>query len=348
VTYDGTIGALVELYQTNETSRYHELRYSAQAKYAYELGRIKKVLGDVRIEHITAERILTWQRQFLGPDRDHYVTAGRLIKRLRAIVQFGLLALPSTSGCPEVEKTFEALVKNRRLISGAGRREVAMTFDQATAFIAEARKRWPSIALATAFQFDCALRQKDLIGEWVPDVQSGGRTLWQMGIRWDEISTDLILRHKPSKSIKSPHSIVRARKKEPEEWDLSLCPLAMAELTALGVLVDGIALKAGLQGPMVICETTGVPWQEQEFRHRWRQVARRAGLPDEVQSRDARPGAASEAELAGVSLDNISATLAHADKRTTEIYTRRRRELRSKVQAQRVAFRQSLSTDQTD
>jgi hypothetical protein len=77
-----------------------------------------------------------------------------------------------------------------------------LIFQQFTRVRAAAHKvGWFSIALAQAFQFDLMLRQKDVIGEWVPidepsvsDVVSPmGK--WVLGLRWSEIDDDLILRH---------------------------------------------------------------------------------------------------------------------------------------------------------
>ena len=61
-----------------------------------------------------------------------------------------------------------------------------------------------SIALAQAFQIDCGLKQKDLIGEYLPlsDPADGaiyGDEKWARGIVWEEItpgpSGDFMLRH---------------------------------------------------------------------------------------------------------------------------------------------------------
>ena len=61
-----------------------------------------------------------------------------------------------------------------------------------------------SVALAQAFQFDCQLRQKDVIGEWVPIDEAGvsdvidGDEKWLRGIRWEEIDLSMVLRHRAS------------------------------------------------------------------------------------------------------------------------------------------------------
>jgi len=75
----------------------------------------------------------------------------------------------------------------------------------------------PSIALAQAFQFELMLRQKDVIGEYVPIAEAGISDLqvdglkWLRGIRWEEISEDLVLRHITSKRQKLIEISLRMR-----------------------------------------------------------------------------------------------------------------------------------------
>jgi integrase len=58
------------------------------------------------------------------------------------------------------------------------------------------------------------------------------------------------------------------------------------------------------------------------FRHNWRVVARAGGLPDEIRNRDSRPGAATEADVAGAPEEKIKRGLGHSKKETTRIYLR--------------------------
>ncbi len=56
-----------------------------------------------------------------------------------------------------------------------------------------------SIALATTLQFELALRQKDVIGEWEPCAEAAGGivhngTRWANGLTWSDIGSDMILR----------------------------------------------------------------------------------------------------------------------------------------------------------
>jgi hypothetical protein len=42
-------------------------------------------------------------------------------------------------------------------------------------------------------------------------------------------------------------------------------------------------------GPLIICDTNGIPWSTPEFRRKWRLVAKKAGVPDDVTNRDSSP-----------------------------------------------------------
>jgi hypothetical protein len=129
-----------------------------------------------------------------------------------------------------------------------------------------------SIALAQAIQFQCALKQRDVIGEWVSPSEAGDAPLyilrgkaWIRGLRWDEVDSEYVL-HRGDFHL-----------------DLKLSPMVMEELKA--------QFPAGppKKGAMIIAEGTEMPWVPYEFRRRWRQIADAAGLPPSVQNRDSRP-----------------------------------------------------------
>jgi hypothetical protein len=75
-----------------------------------------------------------------------------------------------------------------------------------------------------AFQFECTLRQKDVIGEMGAAVRARRvgrhhpRQKWLRGIVWQEIDENLILRH------------VTSKKQKMTEVDLKLAPMVMEEL----------------------------------------------------------------------------------------------------------------------
>ncbi len=164
-------------------------------------------------------------------------------------------------------------------------------------------------SLGTAMQFETALRQKDVIGEWepIPDgheatgiVLNGRR--WVNGLTWSDISADLLLRKATTKTgAFAAH-------------DLRLCPLVLQCLEM--VPTDQRV------GPVIIDETAGRPYAESAYGREWRLVARAAGIPGHVWNMDARAGAITEAEDAGADLDHIRSTAAHSQVSTTLRYSR--------------------------
>jgi flagellar biosynthesis regulator FlaF len=58
-------------------------------------------------------------------------------------------------------------------------------------------------------------------------------------------------------------------------------------------------------GPIVICDTNGLPWTGNEYRRKWRKVARHCGIPDNVWNMDSRSGAISEAIAAGAPIEFV-------------------------------------------
>jgi integrase len=67
----------------------------------------------------------------------------------------------------------------------------------------------------------------------------------------------------------------------------------------------------------------GLPIRERSYRKWFRQIARAAGIPDDVWLMDSRAGGATEADEAGADLKAISDHLTHAETRTTIRYIRR-------------------------
>jgi hypothetical protein len=161
-----------------------------------------------------------------------------------------------------------------------------LTAAQAIAIRAKAHEMGrPSIALAQAFQFELMLRQKDVIGEWVPLAEPGISAVqadglkWLRGIRWEEIDSNMILTHVTSKRQKEIIvSLINA-------------PMVIAKLK------DKISHL--FQGPVIVSEFDRLPWTAPEFRRWWRLVANACGVPKAVRNMDSRAGAITEATAAG-------------------------------------------------
>jgi hypothetical protein len=209
-------------------------------------------------------------------------------------------------------------------------RETFLTAEQAQAVILTAHSfGWHSIAFAQAIQFELLLRQKDVIGEWVPVAEPGKSSLiwrgqkWLRGIRWEEIDENLVLRHMTSK------------KQKRIEVDLNLAPMVMECLAFLG------GRKAS--GPVILNEITGAPWSPAEFRRKWRIVAEWAGVPKEVKNMDSRAGGITEASTAGVELEHIRHAATHSNIAMTQRYSRNAAVKIAGVQAKRAEYRKAMA-----
>ena len=69
----------------------------------------------------------------------------------------------------------------------------------------------------------------------------------------------------------------------------------------------------------------GLPVRRDMYARWFRQIARAAGIPDEVWNMDARAGGATEADEAGAALEAIQSALTHTKESTTLRYLRRGR-----------------------
>jgi len=193
---------------------------------------------------------------------------------LRILATYGATVLKRRD-CRELRITLRDVQFKR----GQARNE-RLTAEQANEIRAMAHKMGrPSIALAQAFQFECPLKQKDVIGEWVPVTEEGPSDLihdgkkWLRGLRWEEIDQDWLLRHTTSWGGKDI------------QVDLQQKPMVMEEL---GEELARLGKRPQRVGPVIVCEFSKVPWTTHEFRRWWRKVADACGIPKNVRNMDTR------------------------------------------------------------
>src|SRR5262249_23708155 len=136
------------------------------------------------------------------------------------------------------------------------------------------------------------------------------------------IDENLILTHRLSKSLRGKNTVMDEDAGKTKSWDLRACPLVMDELRGLAGKDHIERSDLPMSGPIIVCETIGRPWSYQKFGEAWRKMAKAAGLPANIQNRDSRPGAATEAKLAGAPREDIQRQLGHSKGATTEIYLR--------------------------
>lgn len=332
------ISELISSYQTDRDSPFKKKRFHTRRYYLTLCKRLGVDFGSWELERIKARDLLHWNEQII--ESGHTPMAHALVGMMRTLVNFGATILED----PQCERLSSMLHKMRFQTSKP--RTERLTAEQAILIRNQARAMGrPSIALAEAIQFEGMLRQKDVIGEWVPETEPGDsdtfsvdkkhrRMKWLRGIRWERIDEDFRLIHITSK-----------RQKE-ITIDLKLAPMVIEELTfamgqnALGGLQRS---KFPTSGPVIFCEATEVPWIANEFRRWWRKAANACGIPKNVRNMDSRAGAISEATDAGAELEHVRHAATHSDIAMTTRYSRGAEDKIANVQRLRVEHRSKSS-----
>lgn len=314
-----TLSDLLTAYQTHPNSKYHKLRYHVRQNHAGMLKRIEAMYGSTPLLEIRAAKLKAWHDEWSAGGK---VSSGHsFLGQLSSASTFGIVWLEDAD-CVRM-----SMILSKLKMEPPEPRGVFLTAPQVEAIRLMAHSwGWHSMALAQAFQFDLMLRQKDVIGEYVPFTEPGESEVrfrgqkWLRGITWEEVDADMVLTHTTSK------------RKKPIEAELLLCPMIVEELAFIG------GRKA--TGPIIINECTGMPWSAAEFRRKWRLLANAAGIPKEVCNMDSRAGAISEAYAAGVPEDQIRQSATHSSATMTQRYNRNRdRGVRSNVLAMRAQAR---------
>jgi hypothetical protein len=320
--FGGTVRALINAYQTDPACRYQKMRYNGRRHTDALCKRIDAKWGLLKLTDLGARDFDGWYADIRQPKvsggRERISTAHAAMTVVRMMFSFG--------AAYEVEKTPRGQISECQRLQGVlaklkyenGKpREEAMTLRQCEDIIAAAHAAvppMPSIALAQALQFDLRIRQRDAIGEWIPATEPGISVIphrrnrkWLRGIRWEEISSTMVLQHPASKTGK----VI--------ERDLNLYPMVMAELMKIPV--------EKRSGPVVISELTGRPWKNNNFRDHWRKIATAAGLPKSTYNMDSRAGGITETiEATGGDLERARKEADHSDQAMTARYSRQKRE----------------------
>lgn len=329
-TFNGSLRSLINCYQTDKDSPYQKNRYHVRQNRDSLLRRINKRHGHEPLSNIRARVLLAWHADW-SANGQKLATGSAIIGQLRALFSFGATLLEDS----DCERLCGVMHKMR--FQGTKARVVSVTADHANMIRAAAHAHfgWPSIALGQAFQFECTLRQKDVIGELVPISEPGLSLVvmrnqkWLRGIVWQSIDQNLILKH------------VTSKKQKLTEVDLKLAPMVIEELALMAGVSPAELTRDMLpaSGPVVICDTNGLPWTGNEYRRKWRKVARHCGIPDNVWNMDSRSGAISEAIAAGAPMEFVRHAAVHSDVSQTADYDRDQAGANAKVMRLRVADR---------
>lgn len=326
--YDGTLASLANSYEKHPQSPFQRLRPATQVAYLQEIKPLRTAKGKRKVASLTAIDFQRWYDEAKRPlkdgDPERVRRAHGLMTMLRILIKWG--AVLRHPGCDQL-LTIITLMR----FGLPGVRQKVLTYDHAKSIIDKAHEEGrSSIALAQAIQFETALRQWDVIGHWdrIASPQPGdglvhGNWAWRYGLTWGHIDSNMILRKKTSKTGSDV------------EFDLKLSPMVMAEINRIPV--------EKRVGPLILDESSGLPYMNGRFSRVWRKVATAAGVPSEVWNRDSRAGGISEGRKAGASLDDMRQHAGHSDVKITSRYDRGPLETTSKVAILRQKAREQKS-----
>lgn len=265
-----TIAKLVRLYRTDPRSPYRNLKPKVRANYDSVHNRLCDEIGSMSLDEINADFLKQYHKKWTGDGR---IALGHsMVTKLRLLASFGVTTL-NDEACTRL-----SVIMNRlEFPVPTAREKVGLTLDQVNAVREKAH--WiqrPSIALAQALQYEFALAQRIVIGEWVSVLEPGDSDIisnelkWLTGLRWDDVGDDMILRA----TI------------EGKEVGLDFKQTKMV-LEELQKIYSGVLPK---KGPIIINEHNGLPYTGIEYRRQWRRIADYAGIPKDIRNSDVSNG----------------------------------------------------------
>lgn len=297
-----TFAWLIHHYMHDESSRFHKLRHNSQKNYAQDCIIIENDIGRVRFdldgqEALDGDDFFRWHKNWGVPGPDGEPTkpsrARHLITMLRILVKHAV-----TKRFPGAKALNEILTEMQFPTTAA--RDVAPDLEQVMAIVNTALAQGlRSVAIATLAQYELTERRISIIGSWDKNKQ------WRPGWVWTGVSKDWIINY-----IQHKKKVVK------RVYDLKTTPVLLE-------LLQRTPSEKRI-GPIIICESTGLPWKEKNYTDTWREVARAAGVPDTVWSMDMRAGGATEADDLGVSDRELQDALGHSDPKMKDRYRRTR------------------------
>ncbi len=306
--FDGTFRSLLLLYETDKESNFNTtLKPGVRETYLVYIKRLIRHIGDLRIERHDGRDLKRWFKLWrTNPDgSDHLPRAKMVLAVLKAAITFGITC--RYKGCLEFQRVVEQIEFPA---------PKARTFAPTAVQIVAAREAAhaagaPCRALLYALTFETTGRYFDFFGEWLPlsdkkpsAVLAYGKK-W-VGPHWSAVDDKLMMKIKPTKTEDSTAVEV--------PFDLSACPMVMEELARFPAETR--------KGPVIINETTGLPYVYETFRLAWREDFKAAGMPEGMWCRDLRAGGITEGGKAGASKDDRQKIAGHSKPKQTEKYDR--------------------------
>lgn len=261
-----TFPTLVNVYLNHEHSPYRKLSHASRRFYDGQIRRLLDGIGDTKLAELKLPAIMALYNSWTdnGTARISHGHAG--ISILRGLIYFGAVTLED----PECVRL--AVILRKQKFKNVGARTAKITAAHVNLIRMKAHETdWHSIALYQALIFETKLKQKQILGEWVPLGERGESKVvtdgkkWLPGLLWSDIDENLIVTHK-------------MRDGSIERTDLKNCPMVMEELDLI---------KGNRFGPVIVCDSTKLPWVGSYFRAIWRKLAAECEIPKEIRSTDA-------------------------------------------------------------
>ena len=326
--FDGTIRSLLDLYQTDKESSYHQLKRSSRIPYDVYLRMMRAEIGERLIDVCDGRDVKRWFKAWSAPapgkTKRQIAKARMAIAVLKAALTFGIMC--RNPGCAAFRAVLDAMrfegLKPRRFALPAEKIEAARKAAHALGH--------PRAAFCYALQFEGAVRQWDVIGQWFPigdpqpsAVHDAG-TKW-VGPTWANIDQNMVLRFTPTKTedTTAPTVVI----------DFLACPMVMEELALIPV--------EDRHGPLIVNPVSGFPYRQDKFDEVWREAADAAGIAKAVWNRDLRKSGSTEARQAGARTDDLQKLMGHKEGSpvTGQVYDLAELEAHRRIAAARVAHR---------
>jgi hypothetical protein len=308
LAFDGTVRSVLDIYEIHERSPYRKLKPGSRKPYNHYLGKLKGMIGPVRLNDISGVEIMEWYDVW-SDNGAHLAAAATALAVLEASISFGIML--RKDGCAALSVIIK---ETRKKLPKPRPRKARLTVEQVIAArqAAHADGR-PACALAYAIAFETTLRLWDVIGQWLPidwiemsDVVDADRNQKWIGARWEHVDANMRINYTPSKTENRTGATI--------SYPLAHAPMVMEEL-AYWPMEKRV-------GPMIVSEKTGQPYRELPFQKRWQKDRKTAGIPANVWARDLRASGISEGRASDVSKDDAAKVAGHTSVRTTEIYDR--------------------------
>ncbi|MCB1394156.1 hypothetical protein [Nitrobacter sp.] len=344
--YDYTFRSLINLYQKDPRSPFHETRHNTQRGYLSWLRALDSLAGDKVIGDLTGTDIRELHRRARKPSKDGQPNRERLAKAIVQIIRI-LLAYGRENGfsdCANLSSMIDGIEFRRendekRLGKPKPKPKVVMTYGQAEAIVRKGLEmgthRGRSVALAVAAQFEFTISQIDAIGYWMPAktvaidpgmIVSAGK-IWRPGLRFEDLETGIL-------------DMARLKTGRAAQFDVSEYPLFQLALSAVP--------EDKRSGPLVT-DDDGLPVRYRVFYGMYQKVREAAGVPEVVWNARARHGGGTEARASGASIEDTTDHMQKSDMEGTRrdyiggnVETTRR-VARKRVKSRQDAHRDSVS-----